>query len=110
MLRPARSATLGSETRMSIPVETVRHIARLANLEFADEELEVLARQLNSILVYIDKLDELDTRDIEPTSHVTEMDRAFREDRVVPSLEVSEALANAPETKDGHFAVPKVIG
>jgi aspartyl-tRNA(Asn)/glutamyl-tRNA(Gln) amidotransferase subunit C len=95
---------------MSIPLETVRHIARLANLEFAEEELEVLARQLNSILVYIDKLDELDTRNIEPTSHVTEMDQAFREDRILPCLDVSEALANAPEKKEGHFAVPKVIG
>jgi aspartyl-tRNA(Asn)/glutamyl-tRNA(Gln) amidotransferase subunit C len=95
---------------MSIPLETVRHIARLANLEFADEELEVFARQLNSILLYIEKLDELETQNVQPTSHVTEMRQAFREDLVAPSLEVSEALANAPESKDGHFAVPKVIG
>ncbi|HEV8374980.1 MAG TPA: Asp-tRNA(Asn)/Glu-tRNA(Gln) amidotransferase subunit GatC [Candidatus Polarisedimenticolia bacterium] len=95
---------------MSIPLETVRHIARLANLEFADEELEVFARQLNSILLYIEKLDELETQNVQPTSHVTEMRQAFREDLIAPSLEVSEALANAPESKDGHFAVPKVIG
>jgi len=95
---------------MSIPLETVRHIARLANLEFAGEELEVFARQLNSILLYIEKLDELETQNVQPTSHVTEMRQAFREDLVAPSLEVSEALANAPESKDGHFAVPKVIG
>jgi len=95
---------------MSIQLETVRHIARLANLEFSEEELGIFARQLDSILVYIDKLNELDTQRVEPTSHVTQKDQAFREDRVAPSLEVLRALANSPETKDGHFSVPKVIG
>jgi aspartyl-tRNA(Asn)/glutamyl-tRNA(Gln) amidotransferase subunit C len=95
---------------VAIDLATVRHIAKLANLEFTEEELQVFSRQLNSILVYIDKLDELDTGAIEPTSHVTETSHAFREDRVVPSLPVAEALRNAPESGDGHFKVPKVIG
>ncbi len=95
---------------MSIELETVRHIARLANLELSEDEVRVTARELSAILGYIDKLNELDTARIEPTSHVTRMERAFREDRVLPSLEVERALANAPETEDGHFTVPKVIG
>jgi len=95
---------------MSIGLESVRHIAHLANLEFSDNELEIFARQLNDILGYIDKLNELDTTRIEPTSHISRMEQAFREDRVFPSLEVGRALANAPESKDGHFTVPKVIG
>ncbi len=95
---------------MAIAIETVRHIARLANLEFSEEELQIFSRQLNSILVYIDKLNELDTEAIEPTSHVIDQVQAFRSDQVVPSIPVSEALANAPESRDGHFTVPKVIG
>ncbi len=95
---------------VSIELETVRHIARLANLELSEDEVRVTARELSAILGYIDKLNELDTARIEPTSHVTRMERAFREDRVLPSLEVERALANAPETEDGHFTVPKVIG
>ncbi len=95
---------------MAIQIETVRHIARLANLEFSEEELHLFSRQLNSILVYIDKLNELDTQAIEPTSHVTQTSHAFREDQVVPSIPASEALSNAPESREGHFTVPKVIG
>jgi len=95
---------------MAVEIETVRHIARLANLDFSEEELRVFSRQLNSILVHIEKLNELDTRAIEPTSHVTQMSHAFREDRAVPSVPVSQALTNAPESGEGHFTVPKVIG
>jgi len=95
---------------MAIEIAEVRHIAKLANLDFSDEEMLVLSRQLNEILGYIEKLDELDIGAIEPTSHVTEVSHAFREDVVVPSIPVSEALANAPESREGHFTVPKVIG
>ena len=95
---------------MAIAIETVRHIARLAKLEFSAEELEVLSRQLDSILVYMEKLNVLDTDRVQPTSHVSRNSHAFREDRVVPSIPVSEALTNAPESEEGHFTVPKVIG
>jgi aspartyl-tRNA(Asn)/glutamyl-tRNA(Gln) amidotransferase subunit C len=101
---------MGEKRFMRIGIETVRHVARLANLEFSDPELELLERQLDSILGYIDKLNELDTTSVEPTSHVIRMEQAMREDRTVPSLSVRQALANAPESKDDHFTVPKVIG
>ena len=95
---------------MRIGIDTVRHVARLANLSFSDQELELFTRQLGSILEYIDKLNELDTSRIQPTSHVTRMEQMLREDRTAESLSVPQALANAPESKDDHFTVPKVIG
>ena len=95
---------------MGIPVETVRYIARLANLEFSEPEIELFARQLTEILGYINKLDELDTTRVEPTSHVTPMEQALREDVTIPCLDVEQALANAPESKESHFTVPKVLG
>ena len=95
---------------MRIGIDTVRHVARLANLSFTDQELELFTRQLGSILEYIDKLNELDTSRIQPTSHVTRMEQMLREDRTAESLSVPQALANAPESKDDHFTVPKVIG
>ena len=95
---------------MAIEIPTVRHIADLACLEFSEEEIQVLSRQLNEVLIYIGKLSELDLRATEPTSHGTEVCHAFREDRVVPSISASEALANAPESRKGLFTVPKVIG
>jgi aspartyl-tRNA(Asn)/glutamyl-tRNA(Gln) amidotransferase subunit C len=95
---------------LAIPADTVRYIARLANLEFSAKELEILARQLSEILSYIDKLNELDTTQVEPTSHVTPMEQALREDFTIPSLDPDCALANAPEWKDHHFTVPKVLG
>ena len=112
MLPAARRAgnPWGAMHFMRIGIDTVRHVARLANLDFSDQELELLARQLDSILGYIDKLNELDTTRIEPTSHVTRMEQVLREDRTAGSLSVPQALATAPESKDDHFTVPKVIG
>ena len=95
---------------MAIDIATVRSIAGLAGLEFSEEELAILSRQLDEILAYVEKLNELDLRSVEPTSHAAHPGDAFREDRVVPSIPVSEALAGAPESRSGHFAVPKVIG
>jgi aspartyl-tRNA(Asn)/glutamyl-tRNA(Gln) amidotransferase subunit C len=95
---------------VGIETPAVRHIADLASLELSEEEVQLFSLQLNDILGYIEKLNELDLQAIEPTSHVTAASHADREDRVVPSLPVSEALANAPEPREGYFAVPKVIG
>jgi aspartyl-tRNA(Asn)/glutamyl-tRNA(Gln) amidotransferase subunit C len=95
---------------VTIESRTIRHIADLANLELSEDEIRVLAIQLNEILGHIEKLNELHIQTIEPTSHVTAVSHTFREDRVMPSLPVAEALANAPESRDGLFTVPKVIG
>jgi len=89
--------------------EEVRYIAHLSRLKLADEEEEKFARQLGEILAYVDKLRELDTRDVLPTSHVLPIKNVFREDKRRSSLSQDEALSNAPRKKYGHFQVPRVI-
>ena len=100
----------GREDILAITVDEVRHIARLANLEFTEAEHERFTRQLNSILEYIAQLNRLDTSAIEPTSHVESGAHTLREDGVSGSISTEEALANAPESGRGLFKVPKVIG
>jgi len=95
---------------MSITIKEVEHIAALARLEFSDEEKEKFTHQLNDILQYIEKLNELDTSKVEPLSHVIELSNVFRDDAVKPSISAEEALKNAPAKVDTLFKVPKVIG
>lgn len=92
-----------------ISEEAVRHIALLSRLEFTDDEIHKFAAELNSILGYAEKLRELDTEGIEPTSHALRMKNVFREDEVRPSLSKEQTLANAPEVEAGHFKVPQII-
>ncbi|MGA1794300.1 MAG: Asp-tRNA(Asn)/Glu-tRNA(Gln) amidotransferase subunit GatC [bacterium] len=87
----------------------VEYVADLAYLDLSEEEKELFTHQLDSILAYMDKLNQLDTTGIEPTSHVLPMTNVFREDEVQPSLPMENALANAPDRKDGFFRVPRVI-
>lgn len=95
---------------MSVTIQEVEHIARLAKLEFSDEEKEKLTHQMNQILQHMEKLNELDTSLVEPLSHVIELQNVFREDSVKPSIPTEEALKNAPDKTDEYFKVPKVIG
>lgn len=94
---------------MKISKEEVVHVADLARIEFGQEELERFTGQLGNILQYIDKLNELDTEGVKPTSHVLDISTPEREDRVVKWLSTEEVLRNAPETEDDFFVVPKVI-
>ena len=94
---------------MKITKDQVEYVARLAYLELTEEEKETFTHQLDSILSYMEKLNELDTRDIEPTSHVLPIKNVFRDDKVKPSLPSEEALSNAPDRKNGFFRVPRVI-
>jgi aspartyl-tRNA(Asn)/glutamyl-tRNA(Gln) amidotransferase subunit C len=95
---------------MPVTVKDVEHIAKLSRLEFTDEEKIRFTDQLNQILDYIEKLNELDTTNVEPLSHVIELKNVFREDEVVPSIRQEEALKNAPSRTEKFFRVPKVIG
>ncbi|MGE5315204.1 MAG: Asp-tRNA(Asn)/Glu-tRNA(Gln) amidotransferase subunit GatC [Acidobacteriota bacterium] len=95
---------------MSVTIKDVEYIAALARLEFSEEEKETLTHQMNDILKHIEKLNELDTSNVEPLSHVIELSNVFREDEAKPSLPVEEALKNAPSKTDVFFTVPKVIG
>jgi aspartyl-tRNA(Asn)/glutamyl-tRNA(Gln) amidotransferase subunit C len=95
---------------MAITRDEVRHIAKLANLEFGDEEQERFTRQLSAILDHVQQLDRLDTRAVEPTSHAGGDPAALREDAAAPTLPRDEALSNAPEADHGLFKVPRVMG
>ena len=95
---------------MSVTRKDVDHIATLARLEFSEAEKEQFTHQMNEILTYVEKLNELDTSNVEPLSHVIELNNVFREDVVQPSLPPATALQNAPSADIKHFKVPKVIG
>ncbi len=97
------------EDRMKITRDDVIKVAELARLEFKEDELDKFTEQLGNILTYIGKLNELDTKDIEPTSHVLDLATPLREDTAEEWLTVGEALENAPEQGDGFFVVPQVI-
>jgi aspartyl-tRNA(Asn)/glutamyl-tRNA(Gln) amidotransferase subunit C len=87
----------------------VEHVARLARLALSDAELEKMREQLNGILAYIEKLNALDTRDVEPTSHAVPMVNVMRDDAPGPCLPRDEALANAPDRAGEFFRVPRII-
>lgn len=94
---------------MGITVNDVNHVANLARLELSAEEKEQFTEQLNAILKYVEKLNELDTSEVEPTSHVLPLANVMREDVVRPSWPVDKVLAEAPESEDGQFKVPAVL-
>ena len=94
---------------MKISQKDVEHVARLARLTVAPEELQTLTEQMDAILGYVDKLNELDTEGVEPMAHAVPMSNAFREDENTPAIGIGRALQNAPATGDGCFTVPKII-
>ncbi len=94
---------------MSVTRKDVEHIAELARLEFKVEELDQFTNDLNEILTYVEKLNELDTENVEPLSHPIEGINNFREDIMKPSTLREEALKNAPDKDEEFFKVPKVI-
>lgn len=95
---------------MSVTIQDVENIARLAKLSFSEDEKEKFVEQFNQILAYMDKLNELDTSDVEPTSNPLALQNVLRKDEVHTWLSQKEALANAPKSNHGFFSVPKVIG
>lgn len=94
---------------MKITVEDVEHVARLARLELSATEKTLFAGQMDTILGYVEKLKELDTDNILPTSHAVPMENAFRQDQTNPSIGIEKALANAPDKVASFYRVPKVI-
>jgi aspartyl-tRNA(Asn)/glutamyl-tRNA(Gln) amidotransferase subunit C len=89
--------------------EDVEHVAELARLELTAAEKEQFIAQLNDILTYFEKLNELDTSEVEPTSQVIPMSNVFRDDVVQPSLDRGTVLQNAPEESHFFFKVPRII-
>ena len=83
-------------------------VAELAMLKLSAEQKERFGKQLKEILAYIEKLNELDTDNVEPLRHVLEIATPYREDKAFPSIDRDKALINAPASEDGFFKTPKV--
>lgn len=94
---------------MAVSKDDVYYTASLARLKFSSEEFEAFLKDLNNILLYFEKLNELDTTGITPTANVIDLKNRFREDEVKPSLDRKTALSNAASLKDGYFKVPRII-
>lgn len=92
-----------------IDIKTVDEVAHLARLEFTAEAKVEIANDLNRMLTFIDKLNELDTEGIEPLIYMTDDVNVMREDIPVETLNQKEALKNAPRKDSDYFKVPKVI-
>lgn len=94
---------------MKITRKEVEHVASLARLALKEEEMEQFTVQLSDILTYVEKLNELDTKNVEPTSHALPVKNVFREDETTESIDRRKALGNAPDRTEEFFRVPKVI-
>jgi aspartyl-tRNA(Asn)/glutamyl-tRNA(Gln) amidotransferase subunit C len=86
--------------------EQVLHVARLARLRLAEEEIEPMARELSAVLDHVARIGELDLEDVPPTSHVIEVSGRLRADEPEPCLPREVALAQAPAVRDDGFLVP----
>jgi len=84
----------------------VHHVARLAQLELDEAEVERMARELSAVLEHVERIDELDLDGVEPTSHVIDLTNALRPDEPRPSLAREAALGSAPEVASDGFQVP----
>lgn len=92
-----------------ISKEQVRHVADLARLALTEEEVERLAKQLGDIIDYAELLNELDTDNVEPTTHVLDIKNVLRKDEPKRWITQEEALKNAPDVQDGQFRVPAIL-
>lgn len=92
-----------------ISTDEVKHVANLARLAVSDDEVQKFTKQLDAIITYAEQLNELDTENVEPTSHVLDMKNVMREDKAEEGLPQEEVLRNAPEHQDGQIKVPSII-
>lgn len=95
--------------KTKISREEVRHVATLARLELTESEELRMTEQMNSILSYVDKLNELNTTDIPATTHAIQRENVFRADQVTSAIDREGALANAPLSDGVNFIVPRII-
>jgi aspartyl-tRNA(Asn)/glutamyl-tRNA(Gln) amidotransferase subunit C len=94
---------------MSIDIETARKVAHLARIRVEEEDLPALAGEFNAILGFIDQLGEVDVEGVEPMVSVTPMRLKRRDDVVTDGNQQQAVLKNAPDAREGFFAVPKVV-
>ncbi|MGI5880752.1 MAG: Asp-tRNA(Asn)/Glu-tRNA(Gln) amidotransferase subunit GatC [Syntrophomonadaceae bacterium] len=94
---------------MALTIKEVEHLAILSRIALTDEEKELFAGQMSDILKYADKLNQLNTDNIEPMVYILPALNVFREDEVIPAPPREELLANASVAEDGYFKVPKIL-
>lgn len=94
---------------MSIDRDTARRVAKLARIKVEEEHLDALAGEFNAILGFVEQLNEVDVEGVEPMTSVTPMVLKQRKDVVTDGDQQSKVLANAPDAREGFFAVPKVV-
>ncbi len=94
---------------MSIDIATAARVAKLARIKVEEDDLPALASEFNAILGFIEQLQELDVDDVEPMTSVTPMRLPRRDDVVTDGHQQAKVLANAPDAREGFFAVPKVV-
>jgi aspartyl-tRNA(Asn)/glutamyl-tRNA(Gln) amidotransferase subunit C len=95
---------------MSVTTKDVAYIAELAKLRFTDDEMLTMTSELNNILHYVEKLNEVDTEGVKPLSSIHDAINVLRDDVEHQALSSGEVLQNAPDRQDRFFKVPKVIG
>lgn len=93
----------------NMTTDQVKHIADLARLHVTEEEAERFTNQLSSILAYTEQLNELDTTDVEPTTHVLDVKNVMRQDEPKEWITQEDALKNAPDAKGDYFRVPSIL-
>lgn len=94
---------------MSIDQDTARRVAKLARIKVEEDALPALAQEFNTILGFIEQLSEVDVEGVEPMVSVTPMRLKRRDDSVTDGNQQAAILANAPDAREGFFAVPKVV-
>lgn len=94
---------------MKVTRETIEHVAGLARLNISEAEKDRLTLEMEKIISYVDKLNELDTSGVKPMEHVIPLKNVLREDNVEKSYDKDIILSNAPSSEDGCFKVPKVV-
>ncbi len=92
-----------------ITTEQVKHVANLARLAITEEEVEVMTNQLDAIITFAELLNEVDTENVKPTSHVLDMKNVMREDIPKKGLDNEEVVKNAPDHTDGYIRVPSIL-
>jgi len=93
-----------------VDLDTVKHVAKLSRIELGENEIRTFSEQLNVILEHINELNEVNTDNVEPTSHsISGVKNVFRDDKLKGSLPQQEVLKNAPKQFKDFFGVPKII-
>lgn len=94
---------------MAIGRKEVEHVASLARLALTENEKKIYEEELRDVITFMNKLEELDTEDIEPTIHVLDMNNVFRKDEIQKSLPIEDVLKNAPDSEEDYFVVPSIL-